>query len=258
MLASLAGAVFASKFLGDWLAPRLRYFVALAAGVFMVIVYSLVEESLHEGFSIEVAGAFLLGGVLLDVITRLMPKETHHHHEPHPEHHHTPIDARRMLIGDAVHNIHDGLALVPAFLVSPIVGIGTAGGVLLHEIVQEIAEFFVLREAGYSVRKALTWNFIVSATILIGVAVATLLVSVEEFVHPLVAFSAGSFTYVIGRDLLPSVFRHARAEHKYGTYAFVLAIGVALMLAISFIAPHGDEGHDEEFLVPEGFGIAME
>ena len=162
-----------------------------------------------------------------------------------------------MLMGDAVHNIHDGLALVPAFLVSPVVGLGTAAGILLHEIVQEIAEFFVLREAGYSVRKALTWNFIVSGTILIGVGLAVVLVSVEELVHPLVAFSAGSFTYVIGRDLLPSIIRHARLENHYRHYITAFLIGLLLMIGITILVPH-DAHEDEEFLVPEGFGIAMQ
>lgn len=256
MLASLAGSVFASKILSEWLAPRLRYFIALSAGVFVVIIYSLVEEALHDGLSLEVLGAFLLGGMLLEVITRLMPKETHHHHGPHPEHHHGTIDARRMLIGDAVHNVHDGLALVPAFLVSPAVGLGTAAGVLLHELVQEIAEFFVLREAGYTVRKALTLNFIVSTTILIGVGLAATLASVETLAQPLVAFSAGSFIYVTGRDLLPSMVRHAHTEQRYGRYALALIAGMLLMLVISFVAPH-DTHEEEEFLVPEDFGIVM-
>jgi zinc and cadmium transporter len=256
MIASLSGAVFASRFLGGWLAPRLRYLVALAAGVFIVIIYNLTEEVLHEGITPWAAGAFVLGAVLLDLVTRLLPKNTHHHHGPHPEHPHAPIDARRMLAGDAVHNIHDGLTLVPAFLVSPAVGLGTAAGVLLHEIVQEIAEFFVLREAGYSVRKALTWNFAVSGTILVGAGLALTLTSVETLALPLVAFSAGGFTYIVLRDLLPSVISHAKAEQKYLQYAAAFAAGLCIMLAVSFVAPHGHE-EEEEFHVPEGFGIAM-
>ena len=83
MIASLAGAVFTWKFLGGWIEPRLRYLVALAAGVFVVIIVTLMEEALHDGMSLEIFGAFLLGGVILEIITRLMPKEAHHHHGIH-------------------------------------------------------------------------------------------------------------------------------------------------------------------------------
>jgi len=260
MLASLAGALFAWKTLGEWLSTRLRFLIALAAGVFTIIIYGLVTEVLHEGVGMGVVAAFVLGGVLLELVTRLLPKNTHHHHGPHPEHHHGKIDARRMLLGDAVHNVHDGLTLVPAFLVSPVVGFGTAAGVLLHELVQEVSEFFVLKEAGYSTKKALIWNFIVSATILIGIVLAASLASIEGFTYPLVAFSAGGFTYILLRDLLPSIVGHARQEGRTGSYLFMFILGVVLMGGVSLLVPHGHEHghehHEEELLLPEGFGLA--
>jgi zinc and cadmium transporter len=255
MAASLSGALFASKVLGTWLAPRLRFLVALAAGVFSVIIFGLAEEALHEGLTAEVVGAFLFGGILLEVVTRFLPKGTHHHHGPHPEHRHAPVDARRMMLGDAVHNVHDGLTLVPAFLVSPVVGFGTAAGVLLHEVVQEISEYFVLREAGYSARKALSWNFAVSTTILIGITAALYLASTEVMGHLLIAFSAGGFTYILARDLLPSVIAHAKSEHRPLAYALAFAAGVAIMLTVSVAAPH--EHRVEEYLLPDGMGLAL-
>ncbi len=255
MLASLAGAVFAWRTLGEWLSTRLRYLIALAAGVFVIVIYNLLAEMLHEGVSSLVVGAFILGAVLLELVTRLLPKDGHHHHGLHPEHPHHAIDARRMLLGDAVHNIHDGITLVPAFLVSPVVGFGTAAGIFLHEIVQEISEFFVLREAGYSPKKALTWNFIVSATILLGVGLSVTLVSVEGLGLALIAFSAGGFSYILVRDLLPSIVGHARAEQRPLSYAVTFVVGLVLMASVSFLVPHEFEP-DEEYLLPEGFGIA--
>jgi zinc and cadmium transporter len=255
MLASLAGAIFAWKTLGDWLAPRLRYLIALAAGVFVVVIYGLAGEALHDGLSLEVVLAFVAGALFLIVLTALLPKGTHHHHGPH-HHTHTPLDARRMMLGDAVHNVHDGLILVPAFLVSPVVGITTTVGVLLHELVQEISEFFVLREAGYSATKALSLNFLVSATILIGVVLSLQLSHVEELGHLLVAFSAGGFTYVLLRDLIPSIIVRARKDSRVLAYAAAFTIGLVVMLLVTLVAPHAHEHEDEEFLIPEGFGLA--
>jgi zinc and cadmium transporter len=253
MLTSLTGKLFTWQALGSFVMPRLRYLVALAAGVFVVIIYGLVEESLHNGFTTTILIAFVVGAVLLETVTHFLPKDTHHHHGPHPEHSHHQIDARRMMLGDAIHNIHDGLTLVPAFLVSPVVGFGTAAGILLHELVQEVSEFFVLKEAGYSDRKALAWNFIISSTILIGVMLASLLASVEGFAHPLVAFAAGGFTYVLLRDLFPSVISHARSERAVGKYLFMFIIGLVLMGVVTTIIPHEIE---DPLPLPEGFGIA--
>lgn len=254
MLASLAGAFFTWKVLGDWLAPRLRYMVAMAAGVFTVIIFGLGEEALYEGLSYEVTGAFVVGALLLEVLTRLVPKGTHHHHGPHPEHHHSPIDARRVMLGDAIHNVHDGLTLVPAFLVSPVVGFGTMAGILLHEVVQEISEFFILREAGWSAKKALVWNFVVSGTILVGIGLSLALVEVEGIGHLLVPFAAGGFTYILFRDLMPSIISHAKHEHRVFSYALAFLIGLAVMFTVTVIAPH--EYHEEELPLPDGFGLA--
>lgn len=255
MLASLVGVVFTWKTLGEWLTPRLRYLIALAAGVFTVIIYGLLEEAFHQGFSLLVVGSFVFGVVLLEIVTHLLPKNSHHHHGPCAEHSHGKIDARRMLVMDAIHNVHDGLTLVPAFLVSSVLGFGVALGIFLHELVQEISIFFILKEAGYSTKKALVWSFIVSTTLLLGVILSATLASVTDFALPLVAFSAGGFTYILFRDLLPSIYSHACTEKKYKQYAFAFVVGFLVMLTVTLLLPHK---HDpaEDFFLPEGFGIA--
>lgn len=255
MLASLSGAIFTWKTLGDWITPRLRYLIALAAGVFSVIIFGLISEVLHEGITPLSVFAFLFGGILLEGIIKLLPKNDHHHHEPCTEHVHGKLDARKMMMVDAVHNVHDGLALVPAFLVSPVVGFGTAAGILLHEIVQETSEFFILKEAGYSTRKALLWNFAVSSTILVGIFLATTLVSIGNVTGPLVAFSAGGFMYVLFRDLAPSIFYHARSEKKYIQYGVSFCIGLILILTVTLLLPESHHDYDD-FPLPDGFGLA--
>ncbi len=256
MLASLSGAVFAWKTLGDWLRPRLPYFVALAVGVFAAIILNLGGEVIHENFSYITVLAFIFGGLLLEGITRLLPKDSHHHHHGDCEQKtFSSIDARRVLVGDAIHNVHDGLTLVPAFLISPVIGIGTTLGILLHEIVQEIAEFFILKEAGYTTRRALLWNFAVSATILIGVVCSLLIASIGDYSVYLIAFSAGGFVYILFRDLLPSVLTHAKRDGAHHHYFLMMTLGFALMMTVSYVAPH-EHNEDEEFPLPDGFGLA--
>ena len=115
----------------------------------------------------------LLGVLVLEIIERFH-LASHHHHDTKHDHEHTGINARKLLFTDAIHNVADGVLLVPAFAVDVRLGIATAVAIFLHEAVQEVSEFFVLKEAGYSTKKALTLNFLVSSTILIGVGLGVL------------------------------------------------------------------------------------
>lgn len=257
MLASLSGVIFTWKTIGGWLKPRLHTMVAFAMGIFLVIIYGLIEEITHEGFTVAIFIAFLCGGVLLELATKVLPKGSHHHHHGSCEHTATMIDARRVLAGDAIHNIHDGLVLVPAFLVSPVVGFGTAFGIFLHEIVQEIAEFFILRSAGYTTKKALMLNFAVSSTILIGIILSWWLASTFQIGHLLVAVSAGGFTYIIIRDIAPSIAKEAHRSKKYLSYVLAISAGVIIMLAVTLILPGHQELYEDEYPLPEGFGLAL-
>ncbi|MEZ4114184.1 MAG: ZIP family metal transporter [Candidatus Paceibacterota bacterium] len=112
---------------------------------------------------------FVLAGVLgVVLLFRVLPGFHHHHDEEHEGEPHSHIDARKIVFSDAVHNIGDGVLLASSFAVNLQVGIVVTLSILVHEAIQEISEFFVLRQAGYSVKKALRLNFLASATVLIG------------------------------------------------------------------------------------------
>ena len=248
MLASLAGVVFADRHISGILARNLKILIAFAGGVFAVLAYSLFAEVLEMGISATaLIVSALLGALFLEVANHIIPS-AHHHHDTAHDHTHGRIDARRMLIGDAVHNIGDGIILVPAFLAGPHIGIATAGAIFLHELVQEIAEFFVLREAGYSTREALVRNFAVSATILIGVGIAFLAIFTAELETPLLAFAAGGFVYIIARDLLPSVVRSVRGGSPLSHFIGVATIGALLMGGVQALTPHTHHHSEEEHL----------
>ena len=249
-LASLSAVVFSWKVIGDWVEPRLRYLIALAAGVFLVIIiHILVEEYDQEQWMLFV-GAYLVGITAIGGATKLIP-DTHHHHGSHPDHQHGKIDARRVLLGDAVHNIHDGIALVPAFLVSTTVGIATTCAIMLHEIVQEISQYFILREAGYTPKQALVRNLAAQLTLWIGIILSLLVSTHTTFTMPLIAFAAGGFSYILVRDLAPSIIHQARTDQAYGTYAALFLTGVALMTLVTLIA--SEELTDDVYPLPADF-----
>lgn len=246
MLASLTGVIFVWNSFGTFLQRNLRYLVSFAAGVFIIVSYSLFSEALElSPNTLFIILGGILGAATLEFVTRLIPT-THHHHGTENDHEHTRTDARRVLLGDAVHNIADGMLLVPAFIVDIRFGIATTFAIFLHEAVQEISEFFILKQAGYSTIRALTLNFLVSATILLGVGFGLFVASVPALMPALIAFAAGAFLYVVFRDLLPSSIRAIVRNDSAGKHLAAAALGVLVMFGVNAATPHSHDhgGHD--------------
>jgi zinc and cadmium transporter len=239
MLASLSGVIFASRKLGSWTENNLPFLATFSIGIFAVITWGLFEEALEHGEALVIALSVIGGAVIVQLLSNLIP-EAHHHHDPHQDHGHTAFDARKILLGDAMHNISDGLLLVPAFLADVRLGIATAAGIFLHELVQEVSEFFILKEGGYTARQALVRNFAASSTILIGVFAAVLLSSVESLEAPLIGLSAGGFLYVILRDLVPHTMANIRRKGRGDRHIQALVVGLLVMLGLQAIVPHSD------------------
>lgn len=257
MLLSLSGVIFVWKGFGSFVTKNLRFLVTFAMGVFTTTLFLMLQETVHLEASIAtIAIAASLGALALEVLHRAIPEAHHHHgankeecceheHEDEHGHMHTHINPRRVLLGDAAHNIGDGILIVPAFLISFHTGVAVTVGIILHELVQEISEFFILKEAGYSTRKALLSNLVVSSTIFIGIFASLLVANITSYVHMLIAFAAGGILYIIIRDLLPHTV--GRIKHSGGalTHATTFVLGVVLMFGTVSVLPHSHDLHEE-------------
>lgn len=247
MAASLVGVLFVGSVARQFLAERLSFLVAFSAGVFLVTsgalaleVFEIYDHALWVGI-----GLIAVGYGIAWALEALLP-ETHHHHDPACGHGHGK-GARKLMIGDAVHNIGDGIILVPAFLVSPALGLAVTVSIFIHEALQEISEFFVLKQAGYSTKRALAINFAISSTILIGVGLSYLALASHELEGILLAVSAGFFLHVVVHDLLPK-----RAAHEtfsaFVKHLLVVLVGLVLMalvtVALGESHSHGEAEHD--------------
>src|SRR4030065_1763939 len=73
-----------------------------------------------------------------------------------------------ILIGDSLHNFVDGVAIAAAFAGSVPLGIATSVAVIAHEVPQEVGDFAILLEDGYSRSRALVFNALTSMTTLLG------------------------------------------------------------------------------------------
>ncbi len=238
MLISLIGVVFIHKTTARFLETRLTFLVSFSAGVFLVTAGALALEVFAIADSIWQGVLFIVAGyVLAFFVHRLLP-ETHHHHDDECGERHGAA-ARKLIVGDAIHNVADGVVIVVAYAAAPALGFAALVSIAIHEALQEVSEFFVLRRAGYSTKKALLINLAVSSTILIGVGLGYFALASHELEVVLLALSAGFFFHVVLHDLLPK-----RDEHEtlklFFTHGLLVLIGVVLM---GLVVRTAGEGH---------------
>lgn len=240
MSASLAGVLFTHRLAERFLNSRLHLLISFSAGVFLVTAGALafeVFEIIHEPF---LSALLIAVGYLAAIVLHHSLPETHHHHD---EGCHNSRGAKKILIGDAIHNVADGFILVPAFLGGPVLGITVAISIFVHEFLQEVSEFFILKQAGYSTKKALLANLAVSSTILVGVGLSLLALSSERLEGVLLALSAGFFAHIVIHDLFPR--KQTGTTKDYAEALLMVGIGALLMFTINSVLSES-HGHAEE------------
>lgn len=243
MIASFSGKMLTWRGLGPVIERNMHFFVSFAAGVLLVVVYNLSSEIVEHAGTLSAGVPWIaLGAVVVLVAFKYIP-HFHHHHEK-GAHGHSHIDANRILASDAVHNIGDGAVLAVSYAASPVVGLATTLSIVVHEMLQEISEFFVLREAGMPVARALLLNVATSATILLGAIGAYFALERFEVLEvPLLGLAAGSYLIVIFHDLIPHSLESAYDRRHWSLHAAYFLAGVILMALIVMLLPHAEVGH---------------
>ncbi len=211
-----------------------RFIVPIAMGVFLgVVFFELIPETLemaHELGAIAIVTGFL-GFYLLSHILRTY----HHHHHDHSDGCEHRVGATKLLIGDEIHNIADGVVIASAFLINPVAGIAATIGIALHEIPQEIAEYSVLIAAGYSRKKAMFLNFLSASSIVLGVLLTYLFLTVGDYVWILTGLAAGNLLYIAASDMIPELNNEEHHGHFMQTFISTLVglIAITLLLGSS-------------------------
>lgn len=154
-------------------------------------------------------GLALVGGLLLFFVLEKLVLWRHCHGEHHDDPHEQAA-AWLVLVGDALHNALDGVLIAAAFLTDFNLGIATALAVAAHEIPQEVGDFAVLLNAGWSRARALWCNFATSLTAVVGGVAAWVSLQPVLGVLPWVlAVAAASLLYVAVADLIPGLHRRS-------------------------------------------------
>jgi len=158
-----------------------------------------------------------------------------HAHHDHAGHDHAHDEARKkasgalVLVGDALHNVLDGVLIAAAFLTDIHLGIVTALAIMAHEIPQEVGNFAVLLNSGVSRRRALVLNLLTSLTAVIGGVVGFF--ALEQALRALpfaLAVAAASLLYVAVADLIPGLHRRVDARSSVAQVVLI-GLGIALI-----------------------------
>jgi zinc and cadmium transporter len=223
--------------------------VSLSAGVLLgTALLNVLPEAFEGKAEPQALFATLLGGLLFFWLLEKAELYRHdHHHEGDGHGHHHHFDAERagrggysVLVGDGVHNFCDGIIIAAAFLADPTLGVVTALAIMAHEIPQEVGDYIVLLNAGFSRRKALAYNALSGLAAVLGGVVGYYLVGPWQALMPyLLVLASSSFIYVAVADLLPQLQQRLSWRETFAQVAW-LASGLGLvLLAMAGLNGHG-------------------
>lgn len=237
---SVVAAAALSLTLLSRIVPRL---VSLSAGLLLgTAVLHLLPEAVESGVDFHALSWTLLGGLIgFFLLEKLAILRHSHHHEGDGHEHHEGHDRAEagpggmlILVGDAIHNFADGAMIAAAFLIDIKLGWLTTLAIAAHEIPQEIGDFIVLVNAGYTRQRALAFNLLSSLAGVAGALAAYVSFGRSNELLPYVlTVSAASFIYIALADLVPDLHRQSRRHSRdslYQTLLMIAGIGVVALL----------------------------
>jgi len=224
-------ALFALTAPASWV-PAL---VSLAIGTLLGAVFlEILPHAIESTDNFRLLFGTVLAGILGFFVLEKLVLWRHVHIDDYEAHDHpSPTDHGRsglmITVGDSFHNFVDGILIAAAFLQSTELGVVTATAIIAHEIPQEIGDFLVLLNSGYSRMAALALNLLSSLAMLVGALLAYFaLRAAEEWISTVLALAAASMIYVAVADLIPGL--HRRTElHATAQQVALIAVGVALI-----------------------------
>ena len=219
------GAIFGAALLllfpqgvRQYLLPLLLSYAVgtLLGGAFLC----LIPEGLEQAPATPFMATVLTGIVAFFALERLLLQRHSLAHEAEA----TTFAGPLILIGDAFHNFVDGIVIAAAFMTSPALGMTVTLAVVAHEVPQEVGEFAILLENGFSRGKAFLLNSLSATATLPGAILGYFWLAEASNVIPyMLAVSAASFIYIASVDLIPSLHRKMNRGSSLQQISFLIA-----------------------------------
>lgn len=229
--------------------------VSFSAGMLLgTALLHLLPESVHMGGEIHgVSVALLCGLVGFFILERLAILRHDHHHEhdghDHPHGHDAKVAGRggwALLIGSAIHAFADGVLIAAAFYADPFLGVLTALAIATHEVPQQIGNFLVLLNSGFTKSRALFFNLLTGCGAFLGALLGFFyLGTTADWVPYVLVVAAANFIYIALSDLIPQLHAQAHDHGRGGLKAAawqqpaLMLVGIAIAgFAASFLHAH--------------------
>lgn len=234
-----AAAALALNARVSWVPVLVSYAVgALLGAVFL----EMLPHAFRMAANVEQVAGTILAGILLFFVLEKLVLWRHCHveqceaHDPPLATHDHGRSGSMIIIGDTIHNFVDGALIAAAFLANHELGFVTAIAIIAHEVPQEVGDFLILLHSGYSKARALVYNLMSSAAMVVGGVVAYFaLQTLQQWLPLLLGLAAASMIYVSVADLIPGL--HRRPElHATVQQVALIALGVITIWLVGELA----------------------
>jgi len=177
-----------------------RPFLAFAGGMMVAVVFfdMLIESTQLGGLLVMIVGT-VAGGVFFAVAAPLFS------HEETPSMYAMGVF---VLVGIALHNLPEGLAIGSALVENQRMAFSLALLMLVHDVPEGIAVCLPLRLSGMPVRRVFVFAFITAIPTAVGAVIGTAVGAISrEMIAVCMAFAGGAMLYISLRELIPAAGR---------------------------------------------------
>lgn len=179
-------------------------FMAFAGGIMIsVVFFDMFAQSAAFGGVLAMCGGAVLGGVVFAFISPVIS---------HKQERSLYSVGIMVLIGIALHNLPEGLAIGSSLVQSETMAFSLALLMLMHNIPEGLAVCLPLRLSGMPIFKvlllALLTGLPTAAGAVIGTAVGTIS---KEMIAVCISFAGGAMLYISLKELIPAAGKKKRA-----------------------------------------------
>jgi zinc and cadmium transporter len=245
LLAGVLSIIAASLFALNARAQYLGGLVSYAIGALLGAVFlNILPEAIAMSSAVSSVSATVLLGILLFFTLEkvLIWRHCHHEHcelhEPHDvaAHDHGRSGAM-VIVGDTFHNFVDGIIIAAAFLADTHLGIVTSLAIIAHEIPQEVGDFAVLLNSGYTKLRAFQMNLVSSFATLVGGTLGYFALQDMQILVPyLLALASSSMLYIAVADLIPGLHKRTQMRDTV-QQVLLISAGVATVALLGILMP---------------------
>ncbi len=241
-IAGVVSITAAAVFSFALLSKMVERMVSLSVGIMLStsLLHALPEAFESHADPRKLFGTLLAGLFAFFLLEKLAILRHSHHHEGDGHHHAHGHDKREagkagwmILVGDGMHNFTDGILIAAAFLANPELGVVTGLAIIAHEIPQEIGDFIVLLNAGFSRARAYVFNLLCSLMAVAGGLLGyTMLDRASGLIPYVLVFASSGFIYIAVSDLMPQMQRRATVRESI-PQVFLIGLGVLIVLFLT-------------------------